>query len=112
MEYVKRKCCNADKITYTHFKELKEDFLADVKAGVLINDLSQDLMFNWDQTAIQLVLTRQWTMNHAKEKVNAIKNLENKCQIKAAAAATITGDSYNWMGCHQTLQLWSQNFPF
>ena len=94
MGYVKRKCSNAGKVTYTHFEELKEDFLADVKAEVLMNDIPRDLVFNWDQTAIQLVPTGQWTMNRAKEKVIAIKNSDDKCQITAVVAATITGELF------------------
>ena len=53
MGYVKRKCSNAGKVTYAHFEELKEDFLVDVKAELLMNDIPQDLVFNWDQTAYQ-----------------------------------------------------------
>ena len=40
MGYVKRKCSNAGKISVTHFIELKEAFLADVKAEVLMNEIS------------------------------------------------------------------------
>ena len=94
MGYVKRKCSNAGKVTYTHFDELKEDFLADVKAELLMNDVPRDLVFNWDQTAIQLVPTGEWTMNRAKEKVIAIKNSDDKRQITAVVAATITGELF------------------
>ena len=69
MGYVKRKCSNAGKITVGCFKELQEEFLADIKAEVLMNDVLPPLIFNWDQTALQLVPTGEWTMHEAKEKV-------------------------------------------
>ena len=35
------------------FDELKEIFLADVAAEVLINDIPEDLIINWDQTGLR-----------------------------------------------------------
>lgn len=90
MGYVKRKCSNAGIVTYAHFEELKEDFLTDVKAELLMINIPRDLMFNWNQTAIQLVPTGEWTMNRAKEKVIP----DDKCQITAVVAATITGEFF------------------
>ena len=52
MGYVKRKGSNAGKITMSRFEEVKEEFLADVKAEVLMNGIPPQLVFNWDQTAI------------------------------------------------------------
>ena len=52
---MKRKSSNAGEVTLEDFEELKEVFLADVKAEVLMNDIPIDLVFNWDQTGIQLV---------------------------------------------------------
>ena len=59
MGYVKRKCSNAGKISVSHFEEIKEEFLADIKAEVVMNEIPHELIFNWDQTAIQLVPTGQ-----------------------------------------------------
>lgn len=92
MGYVKRKGSNAGKITVSQFKEIQEEFLADVKAEVVMNDIPNDLIFNWDQTGIQLVPTGQWTMNRAGEKVIAIANSDDKRQITAVFAATMTGE--------------------
>ena len=63
MGYVKRKCSNAGKQSLAHFEEFKDEFLADVKAEVLMNDIPKELIFNWDQTGIQVVPTGQWTMH-------------------------------------------------
>ena len=63
MGYVKRRCSNTGKVTVEDFEELKAEFLADVKAEVLMNDLPIDLVFNWDKTGIQLIPTGEWTMH-------------------------------------------------
>ena len=65
MGYVKQKVFNAGKVTLSNFAELKEEFLTDTSAEVLMNDIPPQLIFNWEQTAIQLVPTGQWTMNQA-----------------------------------------------
>ena len=76
MGYIKQKVYNAGKVTLSNFAELKEEFLADISAEVLTNDIPPKLIFNWDQTAIQFVPTGQWTMNQAKDKV--ISNAHSK----------------------------------
>ncbi len=57
-----------------------------------MNKIPPEMVFNWDQTAIQLVPTGQWTMNRAKEKVIPIANSDDKRQITAVVAATMTGE--------------------
>ena len=74
------------------FEELKEEFLADVKAKVLMNDIPKELIFNWDQTGLQFVPTGQWTMNRAKEKAIPIASSDDKRQITAVLATTLTGE--------------------
>ena len=44
MGYVKRKGSNAGKITVAHFQEVKEVFLADIQADVLMNDIPPNLL--------------------------------------------------------------------
>ena len=39
------------------FAELQEVFFADIKAQVLMNDIPDELVINWDQTALPLVPT-------------------------------------------------------
>ena len=55
MGYVKRKSSNAGKVTVPQFEELKEMFLVDVKAEVVMNDISKEMACNLDQTQLQLV---------------------------------------------------------
>ena len=92
MSYVKQKCSNAGKITQSFFTELKDVFLAGIKAEILMNDIPSDLIIYWDQTGIQLVPTGDWTLNRAGEKVIPIHNSDDKRQITAVIAATMTGE--------------------
>ena len=91
MNYVKRKGSNAGKTTPSRFSELKAEFLADIQAEIVMNEVPIDLIFNWDQTGLQLVPTGQWTMNEAKAKRVVIANSDDKRQITAVFAATMTG---------------------
>ena len=78
MGYVKRKCSNAGKTSVLHFKELQDAFLTDIQAEVVMNDIPHELIINWDQTALQLVPTGQWTMHRAGEKVIPIASSDDK----------------------------------
>ena len=46
MKYVKRKCSNAGKVSIPHLKELQENFLADIQAEVVMNEVPEELIFN------------------------------------------------------------------
>ena len=67
--------------------------MADVAAEVLMNDIPDKLIINWDQTGLPVVPTGQWTMHHAGEKVVPIANVDDKHQITAVLAATLAGKS-------------------
>ena len=56
-----------------------------------MNEVPPELIFNWDETALHLVSTGQWTMHHAR-KVITISNSDDKHQVTAVFAATLTGD--------------------
>ena len=92
MGYVKRKDSNAGKITVSRFEEVKEEFLADVKAEVLMNDIPPQLVFNWDQTAVHYVPTGEWTMHQQAEKIIPIASVDDKQQITTVLAVTLTGE--------------------
>ena len=92
MGYVKRKGSNAGKITLAQFQEVKEVFLADIQAEVLMNDIPPELTFNWDQTPVHYVPTGEWTMHWQKEKIVPIANSDDKRQITAVLAVMLTGE--------------------
>ena len=68
MGYTKRKCSNAGKVPVYHLKDLQGNFLADIEAEVIMNDIPIAMIFNWDQTAFHLVPIGQWTINLSGEK--------------------------------------------
>ena len=92
MGNMKRKSSNAGKVTVACFQEVQEEFLADIKAEVIMNEVHPDLIYNWDQTAIHFVPTGQWTMHRYKEKVIPIAGSDDKRQITAVLAVTMTGE--------------------
>ena len=60
---------------------MKEEYLADIKAEVVMNDIHKELVFNSDQTGMQLVPTGEWAMHEAKAKVVPITNSDDKRQM-------------------------------
>ena len=57
----------------------------------MLNDIPIKLVFNWDQTAMQLIPTGEWTMHQAKDKVVPISFSDDKRQITGVFAVTTTG---------------------
>ena len=58
---------------------------------MVVNEVPAQLIFNWDQTALHLVPTGQWTMNKSVEKVVPISNSDDKPQITAVLAVIMSG---------------------
>ena len=44
MGYVKRKCSNAGKISIFRFEEIRSDFLADIQAEIVMNEIPEELV--------------------------------------------------------------------
>ena len=66
-------------------------FLADIAAETLMNDIPDELIFNWDQTGLHMVPTGEWTMHKNGDKVVPIAHSDDKRQITAVLAATLKG---------------------
>ena len=92
MGYVKRKCSTSGKIPPTRFEELREIFLADVVAEVVMKQIPRDLIINWDQTALSIIPSGTWTMEKQGTKVIPIANADDKRQLTAVLAATAGGE--------------------
>ena len=60
--YVKRKVSNKAKIAVENLASLKEQFFLDFKNVVDKEEIPQDSILNWDQTAIYYVRVSNWTM--------------------------------------------------
>ena len=67
--FEKRKVCNAGKTLVLEFQAMKQHFLADIAAEVIMNDIPQDQVINWDQTRMKLTPTGHWTMHLSGKKL-------------------------------------------
>lgn len=91
MGYVKRRGSTAAKVSVKNFEQLKEQFLIDIKVVVEVEEIPADLIINWDQTGINYVPT-PWTMEREGTKRVEIVAADDRRQITAVFAGTITGD--------------------
>ena len=57
-----------------------------------MNNVHKELGFNWNQTGLHLVTTGQWTIHEAKSKMVPVMNSDDKWQITAVLATTMTGE--------------------
>lgn len=64
----------------------------DIKAVVEMAEIPKDLIVNWDQTAIKYVPVSEWTMEKVGSKRVEIAGLQDKRQITAVFAGSLTGD--------------------
>ena len=59
MGYVKHKACSREKVEPSHYEQLKEQYLLDIKVAVEMGDIPADQILNWDHTGINIV---PWTL--------------------------------------------------
>ena len=57
---------------------VKKQFFLDIKAIVNLEDTPHNLIFNWDQTAINYVLVSNWTMAKQGSKKVKIAGVDDK----------------------------------
>lgn len=63
MKFVKRKATTIkSKMTVVNFDELKDNFLIDIKVIATMEEVPDDMIFNWDPTAIKYIPVLNWIM--------------------------------------------------
>ena len=92
MGFVKRRASTKAKISIQNFDEVKAQFLLDIKAGVEMDEIPFDLVINWDQTGIHYVPVGSWTMEKEGAQKVEIVAVDDKRQITAVFAGSLTGD--------------------
>ena len=92
MNYVKRKASTSAKIDPSHFDELKEQYLLDIKVVVEMMKVPNEFVFNWDHTGINIVPGSQWTMEPKGPKRVELAGLNDKRQITAVFCASLAGE--------------------
>ena len=68
MNFTKRRATTKSNPPTGDLVEIKRSFLAKVLETVGMNDIPPELIFNWDQTGINLVPTALWTMDKKGKK--------------------------------------------
>ena len=71
--------------------ELKENFLMEIKAVVEMENVPGELIINWDQTAMKVCPSCNWTMERRGTKRVEITSIDDKRQITAVFGCTFTG---------------------
>lgn len=92
MNYVKRRGCSTKKVMIHDFEGVKVNFLNDILAIVKMEDIPDNLVLNWDHTAISIVPGSQWTMAQKGAKRIEIIGLDDKCQITVVLCGALNGN--------------------
>ena len=92
MGFVKRRASTKAKVSIENFEQVKAQFLLDIRAVVEMEDIPFDLIINWDQTGIHYVPVGSWTMEKEGSKRVEIAGVDDKRQITAVFAGSLTGD--------------------
>ena len=92
MSFVKRREGSTRKIAVANFDEIKEQFLLDIQAVTMMEEIPFDLILNWDQTGIHVVPGSAWTMEEKGCRRVEIAGMDDKRQITAVICGSMTGD--------------------
>ena len=92
MNFTKRRVSTKSTDPSRNIEDVKKEFLGELIQAVELNEVPLDLIFNWDQTAISLVPSSQWTLHKKGTKRVAIAGHSDKRQITAVISAALTGE--------------------
>ena len=70
---------------------MKANYLMDIRGVVEMADIPDDMIINWDHTAMKIVPSCSWTMEKRGTKRVEIKGIDDKRQITALFACTLSG---------------------
>ena len=73
------------------FEERKEPFLCSISALVLMEEIPELFILNWDHTALKYVPVSCWTMAKQGAKKVSIAGIDDKHQITAVFTVTLDG---------------------
>ena len=93
MGFVKCKCTTAaTKLMPEEFEDVKTQFLEDIETVAKLKDIPLQLVINWDQTAVKYVPVSSWTQEKKGAKCVEIIGTDDKRQITATVAGTMSGE--------------------
>ena len=91
MNLVKRKGTTAVKVLPSNFEKLKKQFLSDVCSTVVMEEIPEELIINWDQTGLKYVPVSNWTFADKGSKRVEIAGLDDKRQLTVLLSCTMKG---------------------
>ena len=80
------------KVSVPEFQAYKAQFVFDVKATAEKEEIPKELIINWDHTGIHYVPMSNWTMAKEGSKRIEISGIDDKWQVTAVLANTMSGD--------------------
>ena len=92
MGMVKRRVSSKAKVDVEKFEALKQGFLLDIKNIVSLEEIPPDLIINWDQTGINYVPVGSWTMEKEGARRVELVGKDDKRQLTAVFAGSMTGE--------------------
>ena len=92
MGFVKRKATTKAKVDVKEFEEIKKLFLLDVKNVAQMDEISEDMIVNWDQTGVNYVPVSSWTMEEEGSKRIELIGKDDKRQLTVLFAGSLSGD--------------------
>ena len=92
MGYTQRKGTTKLSLPPHNFLQLKFQFLNDIIDIVKMEEIPIELIFNWDQTGLNLVPAATWSTAPKGSKCVEIKGFEDKRQVTAVFCASLVGD--------------------
>ena len=90
--YVKKRVSTKTMVHPSDFEAKRAQFLFDIRSLVEMEDIPKDLIINWNHTGIHYVPVSNWTMAKDGTKRIDIFGADDKRQITAVFAGTLTGD--------------------
>ena len=92
MGFMKRRVNTKVKFLVKHFNELKKLFLLEFNNVVEMDEVPSQLVINWDQTGINYIPVSSWTMEKEGSKRVAVASKDDKQQLTALFAGSMSGD--------------------
>ena len=89
---MKRKATTKGKVAVETFETIKASFLDDVYATVVMEDIPQELIINWDHTGLHYVPVSSWTMEKKGSTRVPVAGTDDKRQLTAILACSMAGD--------------------
>jgi hypothetical protein len=93
MDYVKRKATTkTSQIGLEEYSARREEYLQDIRTTVLMEEIPDELVINWDHTGINYVPVSEWTMAKEGSKRVEVAGFKDKRQITAVFGCSLSGD--------------------